>query len=166
MSSRHRDFLPIALGTFALVIFYGLVNDQAIVAIAPGHFSLFQPHYFPVQQPWAQALCFAAVVAGGAGLLWGILLYWVGHYGPGPVTSPRASLLRGVVVLRLTAAAAWGLGWRAHHTGHVPYPQFFYPTESKDILITQTVQLTNELVGLLGAFAWLFAIAIFRKIKA
>jgi hypothetical protein len=166
MPASHRNFLPIAIGTFALVTFYGLVNDQGIVAIAPEHFTVFHPHFFPFKQPWAIALCFALVATGGPGLAWGILLYWMGHYGPGPTVGARATLTLVVIIVLLTAAAAWGLGWHVHHTGVPPYPEFFYPTNSKGLIITQTVQLTNYLVGLLGAFASLCAIALYRKIKA
>jgi hypothetical protein len=166
MSSRHRDFLPIALGTFALVLAYGLLNDQVIVAIAPQHFTVFHPHYFPFQQPWAQALCFAAVATGGPGLAWGILLYWVGHYGTGPPIRPRATLVGVLVVLLLTAAIAWGLGWHAHRTGQPFYPRFFYPVDDKAMYVTQTVQLTNYLAGLVGSLAWLLTLAAYRRLKA
>jgi len=166
MPSSHRDFLPIALGTFALVTGFGILNDQAIVAIAPSHFTVYHPHYFPFQAPWLLALCFAVVATGGPGLAWGIVLYWAGHYGPGPVIGPRATLSGVAVVILLTVIAAWSLGWKVHGTGQPLYPRFFYPTDDQALFITQTVQLTNDLVGLAGAFTWLLAIAIYRKIKA
>ncbi len=166
MPSSHRDFLPIALGACALVTAFGVLNDQAIVALAPQHFTVFHPPYFPFHQPWLIALCFSLVATVGPGFAWGIVLYWASHYGPGPIVGPRPVLIGVLVVLLLTVIAAWGLGWRVHLTGEPLYPQFFYPTDDKILYLTQTVQLTNYLVGLLGAFTWLLAVAIYRKAKA
>jgi hypothetical protein len=162
MTGRHRDFLPILLGVFALVTVMGVINDEAIAAISPRHFAIFYPLQFPVQAPWAQALCFSLVAVGGSGLTWGSLLYWVGHYGPGPLVRPRATLTGAAVVLFITIVAAWGLGWRAWATGTAPYKDFFYPSTDPRLVFSQTVQLTNEVVGVAGAGFWLAAIALWR----
>jgi hypothetical protein len=166
MPASHRDFLPTALGTCALVTGFGIANDLALVHVAPEHFTFFHPHYFPFPQPWAVALCFGLVLAGLPGLAWGILLYWSGHYGPGTRIGTRPALRGVLAVLLLTAAASWGLGWHVHLTGEPFYPRFFYPTDEKRLFITQTVELTTDIVGILGAFAWLLAIALYRKLRA
>jgi hypothetical protein len=166
MRGRHRDFLPIALGTFALVTGYGLANDQWIAAIAPEHYAIFYPHYFPFAQAWAQALCFALVGTGVPGLAWGILLYWAGHYGPGPMVGRRATLLGVAAVVLLTSIAAWGLGWRVAVSSKHLYPAYFYPTDNYEIGVTQTVQLTNYIAGLAGAWLWLLIIYVWRLVHA
>jgi len=162
MTDRHRDFLPIFLGVFGLVLVAGLINDEAIAAISPKHFSVFYPPYFPIQTPWLQALCFGVVVTGSSGFTWGSLLYWVGHYGPGPMVGPRATLIGATTVVTITLAVAWGLGWHTWTTGTPPYKDFFYPSNEPQLYFSQTVQLTNEFVGLAGAGLWLVMIALWR----
>jgi hypothetical protein len=166
MPSSHRECLPIALGTFALVTLFGIFNDQAIVRIAPEHFTVFHPHYFPVQQPGLLALCFAVVATGGPGLAWGIALYWAGHYGPGPAVGTRATISGVLLVLFITVASAWSLGWHVHQSHQPLYPRFFYPTDEIPLYITQTVQLTNYLVGVSGALVWIAAIQLYRRHQA
>jgi len=151
MTGRHREFLPIALGVFALVAGYGVVNDQFIVAIAPNHFAVYHPHYFPFESARLQALCFGLIGAGGPGLGWGILLYWAGHYGKLPEIGARATLLVAGTVLIVTALAAWALGREVAATNVTPYPNFFYPDTDDYLNVTQTVQLTNYLAGVTGA---------------
>ena len=162
MTGPHRDFLPIVLGTFILVTGYALANDQWVAAIAPGHFSMFDPHFFPFDEAWQQGLCFAVVGAGGPALAWGVLLYWMGHYGPGPMMGRRATLLGVAGVLALTAMLAWGLAWYAAATGKPVYPKYFYPTDETAIFVSQTAQLTNFVVGLGGAIVWLGGIYVWR----
>jgi len=150
MTGRHRDFFPIVLGVFALVAAYGVVNDQLIVTLAANHFTVYYPHYFSFESARAQAFCFG-LSAGAPGVGWGILLYWAGHYGPGPQLSVRATLLTAGAVLLGTAAVAWGLGHEAAGMPVPPYPMFFYPDTDGNLSITQTVQLTNYWLGALGA---------------
>jgi hypothetical protein len=161
-AGRHRDFLPVVLGVFALTLGYGLANDQWIVAIAPEHFTLYHPHYFPFEAAWAQALCFALVATGGPGLAWGILLYWAARYGKGPQIGRRTILIGAAVVLVITGGIAWGLGWHVSVTGQPLYPIYFYPSEDENLYVSQTVQLTNYLVGVLGAAGWLLTISYWR----
>lgn len=163
MTNRHRDFLPISLGVFALVALYAVANDQIIATVSPDHFLVYHPRYFPFDNVRWQALCFSLVATGGPGLGWGILLYWVGHYGPGPVFGRRATVLGAAVVVLVTAAAAWGSGWWVTRLSEPFYPAFFFPSEDPKLYFSQTVQLTNYLVGLTGAIAWLAAIVIWRR---
>jgi hypothetical protein len=162
VNGRHRDFLPIFLGTIALVTVVGLINDEVIAAISPKHFDVYYPIQFPIEAPWAQALCFALLVTGSGGFVWGSLLYWVGHYGPGPSVGPKATLKGAATVVLITVLAAWGLGWRTWLTGKPLYSDFFYPSTDRQLVFSQTVQLTNECAGLLGAGLWLAAIALWR----
>jgi hypothetical protein len=67
-----------------------------------------------------------------------------------------------VVVVVITLVAAWGLGWHTWVTGVAPYKDFFYPSTEPQILFSQTVQLTNECVGLVGGGFCLAAIALWR----
>ncbi|HTB62390.1 MAG TPA: hypothetical protein VK737_02280, partial [Opitutales bacterium] len=143
MPGHHRDFLPIVLGVFTLVAGYGVVNDELIAHIAPTHFDEYYPHYFPFAAPWAQALCVALVATGGPGMAWGIMLYWAGHYGPGPKIGVRATLLGAAMVVFVTAGAAWYLGMQVKATQVPPYPQYFYPGGRDELNISETVQLTN-----------------------
>lgn len=165
MPRQHRDFLPISLGIFALVLAYGIINDQAIATISPDHFALYHPHYFPFANVHLQALCFALVATGGPGLAWGILLYWAGHYGLGPIVSRKATIVGAVIVVLITAATAWGIGWREWFSHQPPYPQFFFPSEDPRLYFSQTVQLTNYLVGFIGAAGWLLGIFCWRQMQ-
>lgn len=165
MAGRHRDFLPVVLGAGALVAGYGVINDQFIVTLASNHFTVYHPHYFPFASLRAQALCFG-LLAGAPGLGWGILLYWAGHYGPGPVMGRRAMLLGAGAVLLVTAAVAWGLGRAAAATDVPPYPMYFYPDTDGNLLVTQTVQLTNYWLGTLGAAFSIVAIQAWRILRA
>jgi hypothetical protein len=151
MTGRHREFLPNVLGVFALVAGYGVINDQFIVGIAPNYFAVYYPHYFPFESARLQALYFGLIGAGAPGLGWGILLYWAGHYGKLPQIGTRATLLLAGTVLIITGLAAWGLGRQVAATNHTPYPNFFYPDPDGFLNVTQTVQLTNYLVGVTGA---------------
>jgi len=162
MTGQHRDFLPIQLGVCGLVTVVGFVNDEAIAAISPKHFDVFYPAYFPVTSPWLQALCFALVIAGGCGFAWASLLYWVGHYGPGPIVGTKATVIGATTVVALSIIVAWGLGWRTWVTGVPPYKDFFYPSTDPRLYFSQTVQLTNEVLGLAGAGLWMVAIAVWR----
>ncbi len=126
MAGRHRDFLPIVLGVLALVAGYGVINDQFIVTLASNHFIVYHPHYFPFASVRAQALCFG-LLAGAPGLGWGILLYWAGHYGPGPVMGRRATLLVAGAVLLATGAVAWGLGRKRPRPTFRFIPRIFIP---------------------------------------
>jgi len=162
MERRNREYLPTVLGVFALVAVYAVVNDQFIAAIAPTHFTVYHPHYFPFDQAWAQALCFAFVATTGPGLVWGMLLYWAGRFGRAPVIGRRVLVLGAGMVILMTTAAAWGEGWKVAHTGITPYPKFFYPVEDDGLNVTQTVQLTNYLIGAAGAFVWLFLVWAWR----
>ncbi len=166
MAGKHRDFLPISLGVFALVVAYAILNDQVIASISPDHFTLYHPHYFPFENAHLQALCFAVVAAGGPGLAWGILLYWAGHYGPGPVVGRWATLLGAAIVILLTATAAWGIGWRESISGQPPYPMFFFPSDDLKLYLSQTVQLTNYLAGSVGAVVWLTVIFCWRQLQS
>ncbi len=161
MTAQRRDFFRIVVGTGLLVAGYSIANDQWVAAIAPQHFFMFHPAYFPWAQAWEQALSFS-LLAGAFGVAWGILLYGAGRVGPGPVLTPRATLRGVLVVIAGTAALAWGLGWRAAATGHFPYPRYLCPSDSLAIFVTQTVQLTNDLAGLVGALLWLVLIILYR----
>jgi hypothetical protein len=165
MPRQHRDFLPVSLSVFALVLAYGVLNDQAIAAISPLHFALYHPHYFPFANVHLQALCFALVATGGPGLAWGILLYWVSNYGLGPVVRRRAAILGAAAVVLGTALAAWGIGWREWTTNQPPYPTFFFPSDDPRLNFSQTVQLTNYIAGFLGAAGWLLAIFCWRQLQ-
>jgi len=162
MTAPHRDFRPILLGVLALVTVVGVVNDEVIATISPKHFDVFYPPLLSIHAPWVQALCIALVVTGGSGFTWGSLLYWVSHYGPGPQVGPRVILKGAVAVVVITLAVAWGLGWRTWITGNPLYSEFFYPSTEPRLVFSQTVQLTNELVGLVSAGLWLAAIALWR----
>jgi hypothetical protein len=162
MPVRHRDFLPIFMGVFGLVLLVGIINDEAIAAISPKHYTVFYPPYLSIQAPWAQALCFALLVTGGSGFAWGSLLYWVGHYGPGPQISPRATLKTAIASVVITLMVAWGLGWRTWATGKPLYSEFFYPSTDPQLVFSQTVQLTNEFVGLTTAGICLATISLWR----
>ncbi len=162
MSRRHPDLLPTVLGVFALVVGYAIVNDQFIAAIAPIHFTVYHPHYFPFEQAWILALCFSLVATTGPGLAWGFLLYWAGHFGAAPVARRRVIFVGAAVVILVTTAAAWGQGWQVAKTGVVPYPKYFYPIEDDHLNVTQTVQLTNYLVGAAGAALWVLLVWAWR----
>jgi hypothetical protein len=161
MTEKRRDFLRIVLGTGLLVAGYGMVNDQWVAAIAPQHFFMFHPAYFPLAEPWEQALCFG-LLAGVFGMAWGILLYGAGRVGPGPALKPRPTLQGVLVVIMVTGTIAWSLGSYAAMTGHFPYPRYLCPSDNLGIFVTQTVQLTNDLVGFAGALLSLVLIVIYR----
>jgi hypothetical protein len=165
MAGRHRDFFPIVLGVLALVAGYGVTNDQFIVMLASNHFTVYLPHYFPFGSVRVQALCFG-LLAGAPGLGWGILLYWAGHYGPGPVLGRRATLLVAGAVLLVTGASAWGLGRAAAATNLPLYPTYFYPDTDGNLVVTQTVQLTNYWLGTLGATLSVIAVQAWRILRA
>ncbi len=163
MTGRHRDFFPISLGVYALVALFGVLNNEAIATVSPMHFVVYHPRYFPFENAHLQALGFALIVTGAPGLAWGILLYWAGHYGPGPIVGVRATLLGAAVVVILTVSLAWLVGWRETASGIPPYPIFFFPSEDPKLYLSQTVQLTNFIAGFIGASAWLIGIAAWRQ---
>ena len=162
MSGRHRDFLPILLGVFGMVTTAGIINSEFLAAISPRHYQVYYPPIFPWDAPWAQALCFAMVVVGGAGFAWASLLYWVGHYGPGPAIGVKTTLQLAAIVVGITLLAAWGLGWRTWVTGIIPYSEFFYPSNDRALCFSETVELTDELVGLAGSGLLLAGMAGWR----
>ncbi len=162
MSRPRPDLLPTVFGVLAFVTSYAIVNDQFIAAIAPIHFTIYHPHIFPFQQAWLLALCFSLVATTGPGLAWGFVLYWAAHFGSGPVPRRRVILVGAGMVLFITAVVAWGLGWRVAQTGVLPYSKFFYPIEDDNLNVTQTVQLTNYLVGASGAALWVLAVWVWR----
>jgi hypothetical protein len=71
-------------------------------------------------------------------------------------------LIGAAVVLVITGGIAWGLGWHVSVTGQPLYPIYFYPSEDENLYVSQTVQLTNYLVGVLGAAGWLLTISYWR----
>jgi len=162
MSRPRPDLLPTVFSVLVFVTSYAIVNDQLIAAFAPIHFTVYHPQIFPFKQAWALALGFSLVATIGPGLAWGFVLYWAAHFGSGPVPARRNILLGAGAVVIVTAASAWGLGWHVAKTGVLPYSKFFYPIENDNLNVTQTIQLTNYLVGASGAALWTLAVWSWR----
>ncbi len=153
------SFGKVVFGVWFLVWVFAALHDQYLIRIYPEHFTLW--HY---QIPWIKdytllAIAYAFGASVTPGLMLGVVLYGVSRLSRRPKISNRTIFLGVFLVflgVELCAIAAGLIAWR---TGREIYPEWLYPDIAPGIIITQSIQITAYLSGMilsLGLIVWLW----------
>ncbi len=148
-----RDFAAVVYGVWMAVWLYATLHDLYLIRIAPEHFTEY--HY---KIPFTENLTLLAILyALGAsispGLLLGTVLYFVGRFGSRPKLNPGSIIFSTVWVCLAVECCAVATGLMAWHLGRGIYPEWVYPDETPGIAITQTIQVTAYLSGMVLSLA-------------
>lgn len=149
-------FYGIIGGIWALMACYAVLQDQYLVRIAPEHFTEYHPNPLQIQSaPWLAA--FIALQASvSPGLALGVASWFVGRFGRAPKLKAESIFKLVFILLILTELAGSLSGWYAYQTGSLIYSKTSYPSLTKQMITTQTIQLTCYNVALIGSpiFLW------------
>lgn len=158
-----QPIFTVVLGTWLLVWLYAALHNQYLIRIAPEHFTVW--HYkMPLFTGYTMlgiAYAFAASISPGVVL--GMFLYVVGRLGSRPRFTPREIIFSTIWVwlgVEVCALLAGLIVWR---TGSGLYPDWVYPDESPGLLITQSIQITAYLAGVI--FSVFLMLGIWHKRK-
>lgn len=145
----RRTFFEIVIGVWMAVWLYAALHNQYLIRIAPEHFTVwhYKMPFFTGYTMLGIAYAFAASISPG--LILGVFLYLAGRLFSRPKLSRNQIILSTAWVwmaVEICGAIAGVIVWQ---TGRGIYPDWVYPDHSLGLLITQSIQITAYLSGML-----------------
>lgn len=142
------SFGKVVYGVWLLVWLFAALHDQYLIRIYPEHFTVW--HY---QIPWIKdytllAIAYAFGASVTPGLALGVALYVVSRLFNRPKIPARAVFLGVFLVfvgVELSAITAGLIAWK---TEREIYPEWLYPDTALGLIITQSIQITAYLSGM------------------
>lgn len=143
--------------------FFAAIHNQYLIRIAPEHFTVW--HYqIPFTQDYTLlGIAYAFGASASPGVVLGMALFVVGRLGTRPKITPARLVLSTAWVWLGVEIVSIAAGVFVHLTNRPLYPDWVYPDDSHGLLITQTIQITAYLSGLLFSLILLIATGRSRR---
>lgn len=144
----QASFYQVVLGVWFLVWVFAALHDQYLIRIHPEHFTVWHYRIGWTSDYTLLAIAYAFGASITPGLVLGVVLYVVGRLFDRPKVRVRTILVGVVIVAVAVEVCALAAGFVAWQTGRPVYPEWLYPDESKGIFVTQSIQITAYLAGM------------------
>ncbi|CAN5650922.1 hypothetical protein BH09VER1_BH09VER1_52740 [soil metagenome] len=152
-----KDLVLVVFSVWLTIWILAALHDQYLIRIAPEHFTVWHPKIAETQNLTILAVLYAFWASLSPGIFLGLTLYLAARVFDRPKRSLRQIVLSVAVVWALVEICALSLGAVAWWRKAGVYPDDIYPDNSPGLLITQTIQVTMYLAGLLfsiGLLGW------------
>jgi len=163
IDERRSIVYGIVLGIWLELLLLVLVHDQFLIRLAPEHFTVFHPPLWGIENESLLAAAWALRASISPGLGVGLAVAFVARGGSRPRISVGECLRRGAGWLLAAVAVAWAAGGAAWWWGWKPLPDGWYPDPSRELMTSQTVQVTLYLSATLASMALLIQLARRRR---
>jgi len=151
------SFFTVTLGTWMAVWFFASLHNQYLIRIAPEHFTVWHYQIPFIKSHTLLGIAYAFGASASPGVVLGMALFVVGRLGQRPKIPPLRLVLSTAWIWLGVEIAAISSGVLVHLTSHPLYPDWVYPDDSHGLLITQTIQITAYLSGVMLSIVLLAA---------
>lgn len=155
LAERRSVSYAVVFGVWAEVFLYCLVHDQYLIRLAPEHFTVYHPPLWGIGNLTLLALAWAFRASVGPGLILGLAALVAGRGGRRrrvPVKRILLGVIPGIAVTEFCGLAAGAWSW---FTGEKVFPEILYPDERRELVTSQSIQLTCYLVGAMAGLVYL-----------
>ncbi|MBB5352511.1 hypothetical protein HNR46_002757 [Haloferula luteola] len=145
----------VIFGVWAEVLIFCQLHDLYLAPIAPEHFTEYHPPLWGIENWRLLAAAWAFRASIGPGIPLGILALFLGRTGSRPPVPVKTILLGVWPALALTELAGLIAGAWSWFFKKPVYPEFLYPELTRELMTTQSIQLTCYLAGTLAGIGYL-----------